>query len=183
MAEQRRLLARGLGAGAVALAAAAAGLAAAASAAETPEVVVAPALVIEMDVPGVGDHIEILSFSFEVTQGGTSGGGASVHDLVVAKHLDSSSPKLLLACAMGGPLAEIHIRVCGAGGCTQQYLEYELEDAIISSYQIGGGSSGDTVPTESISMNFAKISLHYVEQDARVALAKKGRWWQVDGPR
>lgn len=49
-----------------------------------------------------------------------------------------------------------------ARGTNQTYLVITLEDVLVSSYQIGGQGGGQNFPTESISLNFAKIEFKYV---------------------
>ncbi len=47
---------------------------------------------------------------------------------------------------------------------TQPYMQYSLEKAYISGYQVGG--SGE-VPTDLISLDFNKIELKYREQEQK----------------
>jgi type VI secretion system secreted protein Hcp len=135
------------------------------------------------DIPGQSrqtpyeDEIEILSFSFGVTQAGgfsySSGGGtsrANFQDLSLSFRMCSASPKLMKACAGGEHFANIKLSCLKAAGEEQElYLEIELENCIISSYQTGG--SGDDMPIESISINFEKVIQKYLEQNADGVLA------------
>jgi type VI secretion system secreted protein Hcp len=41
-----------------------------------------------------------------------------------------------------------------------------MSDLLVASFQTGGSSHGDVVPTEQISLNFAKIEFEYKEQKA-----------------
>jgi type VI secretion system secreted protein Hcp len=41
-----------------------------------------------------------------------------------------------------------------------EVLRIQLEDTLVTSYQIGG-SGGDIVPTDSFSLNFSKIEFEY----------------------
>lgn len=126
--------------------------------------------------PNHGNEIEVLSWSWGVSNSGSfSGGGgggagkASFSDISITKTLDKSSPKLFLATASGEHIKEVKL----AGSTTlspdkkdtksQDYYIITLTDVIISSYQTGG-SSGDVVPTESVSFNFAKIKVEYKPQ-------------------
>jgi len=49
------------------------------------------------------------------------------------------------------------------GGLT--YLRYTLSNPLVSSYNVGGTSQGDTVPSEEVSFNFGKIGWTYTETD------------------
>lgn len=121
------------------------------------------------------DWIEIQSFSHSVSAPAsirTSGGGgavkATVRDFVITKDVDKASP-LLMQAALNGqhiPLVEFELERTGADGRSTPYLKYELKDVIITNYRTGGSSSGDVVPTESISLNFAEIKVTYTEQKA-----------------
>jgi type VI secretion system secreted protein Hcp len=62
-------------------------------------------------------------------------------------------------CGMSLGKAEIHFLQTGGADKKQQvYLKIELEDAIVSSYST---SSGGDRPSESLSINFVKISYQY----------------------
>ena len=78
----------------------------------------------------------------------------AVSEIVVTKTRDSSSPKLFLEAVNGEP-CKIEIDFVDSSG--QQYLSITLQDALISSYQIGGGRGGER-PMESFSLNFTKIT-------------------------
>ena len=122
-------------------------------------------------------EIDIMSFSFGVSQSGTqaSGGGggagkASFQDLAVVKLADKSSPNLMLKCATGEHIKEATLTVRKAGGEQQEYYKIKLSDLLVSSFQ-NTGSDGDAIPTETLSLNYAKIEFEYKEQNAQGALA------------
>jgi type VI secretion system secreted protein Hcp len=113
---------------------------------------------------------EILDWGF-TSQGtsahGTGGGGGSgkvkLGDLHVVKTTDSSSPKLLLACATGKhfPKAVLYVRKAGH----KESLTITLTGVLISSFQTGGhGGGGDEMPLESLTLNFTKIEFQYTKQ-------------------
>ncbi len=117
--------------------------------------------------------IEIESWSFGETlssttssSGGAGAGKVSMQDIhFVTKTVDKSSPKLLLAGANGEHIKDATLYVRKAGSSTD-YLKITLSDILVSSYQTGGSSSSD-VPTESFSLNFAKIEYSYTGVDAQ----------------
>ena len=118
------------------------------------------------------EEIDILSFSWGETQQGSHGGGGGggagkvqMQDLHFTKKVDKASPPLLLACAEGSHLKSVVIVARKAGKTQQEYLKYTLSDVLVSSYQVGG-SQGDVVPMEQISLNFAKIEVEYKPQKA-----------------
>jgi type VI secretion system secreted protein Hcp len=120
---------------------------------------------------GFEKQIEVLSFSWGVSQSGgfSFGGGgsssqANVQDLSLSFRQNAASPMLMRACA-GGTHYDKALLTClkAAGDKQEKYLEIEMEDVIISSYQTGG--SGDDMPVESMSLNFAKVTQKFYTQD------------------
>jgi type VI secretion system secreted protein Hcp len=119
------------------------------------------------------DWIEILSYSHGHTQPSSStassaGGGtterADFKDVSVTKHIDKASAKLAELCASGKHIANVVIELCRAGGDKLKYMEIKMEDVIISSFQSGGQSKGDLLPTEDVDFNFGKIKWTYTQQ-------------------
>jgi type VI secretion system secreted protein Hcp len=116
------------------------------------------------------DEIDIESWSWGCVQTGThetgGGGGAgkvAFNDATCTKKYDKSSPMLWKACATGQHIKKAVLTCRKAGKEQQEYLKVIMEDLLVSSYQTGG-SSGDIVPTESISFNFTKVEFIYKEQ-------------------
>jgi type VI secretion system secreted protein Hcp len=118
---------------------------------------------------GPTNWIEVDSFSWGESHTGSSSGGAGggagkvqMQDFVITKRLDKASPKLMEACASGQHLPAVQLDMVAkdGNGKQQQYMIVKMENVLISSYQTGG-SSGDTVPMESISLNFEKIEWKY----------------------
>jgi len=118
-------------------------------------------------------EIEIESWSWGETNSGTStggGGGAgkvSIQDFHFVMQFDKASPKLMEAVADGKHFEEalLTIRKAGgdAGGEPVEYLKITMKDLVISSYQTAG-SSGEDVPVDSVSLNFANIKYEYTPQ-------------------
>jgi type VI secretion system secreted protein Hcp len=117
------------------------------------------------------NEIELLSFSFGATQPGSAGhGGGSgvgkvqVHDFQLSKYFDKASPKLFEACATGKHTAKVVLTCRKAGGNQQEYLKITMSEVIVSSIS-DAGSGGDSLPTESVTLNFSKIEVEYKPQD------------------
>ena len=115
-------------------------------------------------------EIDILSWSWGVTQSGTThaggGGGAgkaNFQDLTVTKWVDLASPKLLSATSTGKHIKEALLTVRKAGEKPLEYLKITLTDCLISSVSTGG-SGGDDRLTENIGINFAKVKFEYTAQ-------------------
>jgi type VI secretion system secreted protein Hcp len=115
--------------------------------------------------------IEISSFSWGASQGGThgsgGGGGAgkvSFQDLHFTSTVNIASPKLAEACATGKHLKKAVLYVRKAGGKQEEYYKVTLSDVLVSNYQLGGQSKGSVLPVDQFSLNFAKIEYEYKPQ-------------------
>jgi type VI secretion system secreted protein Hcp len=126
----------------------------------------------ESEKDGHPKEIEILSWTWGMSQPGSfhagSGGGAgkvSVQDLSFTKFVDKSTPTIMKLCCAGTHIKFATLSVRKAGGKQYDYIKLKLESVLISS--IGtGGSGGEDVPTENISLNFAKFTYEYFPQGA-----------------
>ncbi len=131
------------------------------------------------------DTIDIESFSFGVSNGGTmsagGGGGAgkvSFQDIHVMKQADLSSPSLMEACAKGSHIKFALLTVRKAGGKQEEFYKIKLSDVIVSSVSNSGVSGGN--PQESLALNFAKIEFDYKEQTKEGTLAGQAKFgWDI----
>ncbi len=118
------------------------------------------------------DEVELLSWSWGVTNAGTmrggSGGGegkATFNDFSFTHHVDKASPVLLKACATGEHIKEATITVRKAGKGQQEFLIIKMNDIIITSVNPSGG--GDAPATaEHVALQFAKVDLEYKPRKA-----------------
>jgi len=97
------------------------------------------------------------------TQARGSGGGAgkaSFNDLSITMKANKATPMLMQYCATGQHYKKAVISVRKAGGRPDEYYTITMSDVLVSSYQTGG-SSGDSRPMESLSLNFSKIEFDY----------------------
>ena len=116
-------------------------------------------------------EIELLSWSWGVTQSGTmahgGGGGegkANFNDFNFTHHIDKASPVLMKACATGEHLKEATITHRKAGKGQQEFLIVKMNDVLITGVVHGG--AGDSPASESVSLVFAKVDLEYKPQKA-----------------
>ena len=91
------------------------------------------------------DEIHIESFSWGMNQSGAhgagGGGGAgkvSVHDISITKHVDKSTPALMLACCNGKHIASGLITVRKAGEKPLEDMKIKLVDILVSGVQEAG---------------------------------------------
>src|SRR5438067_13006136 len=118
-------------------------------------------------------EIDLESWSWGAVQSGAhaagGGGGAAkvaMQDFhFVMKH-NKASPKLMLACANGEHIKKAVLTARKAGKEQQDFMKVSMEDVLVSSYQTGGSATGDEIPMDQVSLNFAKIEHEYKEQKA-----------------
>ena len=102
------------------------------------------------------------AFRFGATQSTTTSGGgsgtgkANVSNLNVAKAFNECSPALFGAVVTGRHFPSV--KLVHADGNGNPVLTVDLQDVLVSSYQIGG-SAGPDAPTENIAFAFAKICI------------------------
>lgn len=113
--------------------------------------------------------IDILSFSFGVSNTSTYGAGASgkeakagradFSNLSIMKVLDKTSPILSNHCASGDILSKVYILYDKPVGTAQQdYFRIYLHDALITSVQQSGSNEN---PSESVSFAFQAVEVAY----------------------
>jgi len=119
------------------------------------------------------NEIEVESWSWgEVNAGssheagaGSGAGKVSMQDFHFVMKTNKATPKLMLACATGQHIKKAILTARKAGGDQQEYFLINMADLLVSSYQVGG-SKGEIIPTDQISLNFSKIEFEYKPQDS-----------------
>jgi len=133
------------------------------------------------------DWIEVLSFSHGVSQmagGDRSTGGAATEgrcmhqDFSITKTLDKASPPLDLFCCNGKHIPKVVVELCRATGNKEKYMEYKMEDVIISSVSTGGGGG---LPNDSVTFNYGKLTWNYILTDHQTGEAKGNveKYWSL----
>lgn len=123
-------------------------------------------------------HIQLESWSWGESNSGTSsfggGGGAgkvSMQDFHFVMMMNNASASLAQACANGTHIPHAVLSCRKAGDTPQVFLKVKFADIIVSSYQTGGSSHGEIIPTDQISINFSKIEFAYGKQDSKGKVA------------
>ncbi|MGH9343691.1 MAG: Hcp family type VI secretion system effector [Terriglobia bacterium] len=141
----------------------------------------------ESQAAGHEKEIELLSWSWGASNPGSlhygSGGGtgkASAQDFSCSLRIGKGSFNLVKFCSNGKHIASgiLTARKTSGSGNPQDYLTITMTEVIISSFQTGG-SGGDDVPIESISLNFAKFEYDYKvqsEDGKSMVSAGKATW-------
>ncbi len=117
--------------------------------------------------------VDVESWSWGESQSGThaagGGGGAgkvAMQDFHFVMKVNKASPELMLACAEGRHIKEATLVCRKAGKDQQEFLTVKMTDLLVSSFQTGGSGHSDIIPTDQISLNFAKIHFAYKPQKA-----------------
>jgi type VI secretion system secreted protein Hcp len=117
------------------------------------------------------DEIEILSWSFGASQGGSSHGGtgsgtgkAQIHDLTITHYVDAASVDLLKHLITGKHIDEGMLIVRKAGGTPIEYLKIKMTQVFVTNISNGGGSGQDRI-TENVTLHFRKFTKTYTPQD------------------
>lgn len=115
------------------------------------------------------NEIEVMSWSWGMSQMGTSstGGGAGTgkvqfQDFQFTKSFDKSSPMLMQMTATGEYIKDAKLTLRKAGS-DSSYIVVIFSDVMVSSFQVSGNTG--EAPTESVSLNFAKIQMEYFPQN------------------
>ena len=116
------------------------------------------------------DEIDVLSWSWGVSQSGTPGHGggggagkARFHDFTFTHHVDKASPLLMKACATGEHIRDATITVRKAGASQQEYLILTMTDLLVTSVSMSVTAEGDAT-IEDVVLAFAKVDLEYKPQ-------------------
>ncbi len=125
------------------------------------------------------DEIDVLAWSWGLTQSGTThmgaGGGGSkvnVHDISLTKYVDLASHDLIKKCANGTHIETGDLVVRKSGGDSPvEYFKMHMENIIVSSYQTGGSKDGLDRIQENLTLNFRKFEITYTLQDTKSGAA------------
>jgi type VI secretion system secreted protein Hcp len=133
------------------------------------------------------DWIDVLAWSWGETHpaaphtgSGAGAGKVAFQDFSFTMSVSKASPALFLACASGQHFKEAKLVARKAGKGQQEFLTWTFSDLLVSGYQTGGSEGGDIVPTDQISLNFAKVKVEYRAQKADGSLdAAVSAGWDV----
>ena len=119
------------------------------------------------------EWIEIDSFTFGVDHVGNTGRGsgastgkAKFTDVHCVKSTDAASTLLLKAACENKVLPEVKLeaRKTGTDGKPFSYLIITLKNAMVASFDVRGQNADNSIPVESFSLNYEKITMNYVTQ-------------------
>lgn len=143
----------------------------------------------ETKIDGHAKEIELLSYSHGVAMqivGDPSNtkrtsGKPNHQDFTVTKYMDIASVGLIDACNTAQDLGKIQIYVGrNDNGKMIPIMEYELQNALISSVSVGGGGGG--TPQETVTFNYSGIKWQYhVQGTSGGDEGQKPATWDVAG--
>lgn len=92
-----------------------------------------------------------------------SGGATTVGHVTVVKDLDAATVKIQKACVSGQKLSKVMVELCTmTGGASQPYLSYELDDVIVTAYDLEDPDDSKAIqPTERVSFTYGKATWTY----------------------
>lgn len=129
------------------------------------------------------DEIDVESWSWGETHPGTAasggGGGAgkvSMQDFHFVMRLNRASPGLMKACATGQHIKTATLTARKAGKGQQDYLTFKFQDVLVSSFQTGGSEDSAFLPTDQVSLSFAKLEVEYKPEKADGSLGSAIRF-------
>lgn len=131
------------------------------------------------------DEIDVLAWSWGLSQSGTTHEGSAargagmvnVQDLSFTKYIDKSSMGLITACCNGKNFPDATLTVRRAGASPLEYLTITMKDCLISSVS-AGGSGGEDRLTENVTINFTAFTAEYSPQkpDGSADMPVVARW-------
>ena len=112
------------------------------------------------------DEIDVESWSWGETHAvpassGGGGGKVAMQDFHFVMRQNRASAGLMKACATGQHIKLATLTARKAGKGQQDYLTFKLHDVLVSSFQTGGAEGTDVLPTDQVSLNFAKLEVAY----------------------
>ena len=120
----------------------------------------------EAQAHGHKGEIEVLSFSWGVSNSGASNGGGGgagkvqITDFSIVKYLDSASPQLFEACCSGQQIPSANMTILRkAGGGQQEFFTIKMTDVFVTGVSPGGTTGGNSVPLEQISFSFSRVDI------------------------
>jgi len=100
------------------------------------------------------------------TQGDRESSNTIISDLTLHRRMDKATAKLfLLACCGSEKEMKIHLTKTGAGDGSDIYMEYTLQNAIISHYEMATKASSRHRPIEEIKISFIGLQMKYITHD------------------
>lgn len=117
------------------------------------------------------NEIDVVSWSWGMRAGGAMGGagaaGRTAMDAItISKQVDSASTALMSVMRSNDLIKKAVLTVRKAGTVPIEYFIVTIEQARITSYDVGTAPGAEHLMDEKITISFQKISIDYYPQDA-----------------
>ncbi|RKZ70021.1 MAG: Hcp1 family type VI secretion system effector [Gammaproteobacteria bacterium] len=122
---------------------------------------------------GYKDHIAVESIQFGVGRGISMEAGnlsnrestrPSLSEITLTKAADNSVTAIFKEAVTGSAGKKVVIKFVRTGADkVQEYMDYTLENCLVSNYSMSASSEGE--PMESISLSYSKIMINYSDFD------------------
>lgn len=91
---------------------------------------------------------------------------AAISHIELTKLMDSSSPNIFLeACCGRGKTVQLALVKTGVGSGADTYMEYVLENCLVSKYEVQAMRYSNLRPVEIIQISFTRMTLKYTSYD------------------
>ncbi len=120
----------------------------------------------ESTLKGFEKWIAIESFSWGEERPPSGNGVAVPLEVQVVANTQASSPSLFAACANGEALGTVLLHLATVGGSQSTFFKWDLENAVIGSYRVGGNTADDR-PADQFSISFTALTYSYSAQDGK----------------
>ncbi len=124
---------------------------------------------------GYANHIALNSVSFGVGRGISMEAGnltnreatrPTISEVSITKFADTSVTSLFKESVTGSAGKTVVIKLVRTGGDkVQEYMNYTLENCLVSGFSISADAEGE--PVENITLSFSKIMISYNDFDAK----------------
>ena len=122
---------------------------------------------------GYKDHIAVMSVQFGVGRGISMEAGnmsnrestrPSLSEVTITKLADNSVTSIFKEAVTGNAGKKVVIKFVRTGADkVQEFMDYTLEDVLVSGYSMSASSDGE--PVESITLSYSKIMINYSDFD------------------
>ena len=122
---------------------------------------------------GYKDHIAVDSVSFGVSRGISMEAGnlsnrestrPSLSEISLSKAADNSVTAIFKEAVTGSAGKKVVIKFVRTGADkVQEYMDYTLENCLVSSYSMSASSEGE--PMENITLSYSKLMINYSDFD------------------
>jgi len=116
-----------------------------------------------MDIESIEWRIRRKITSRTSTRGDRESSNPEYSELLLFKRMDIATPKIFIeSCYGGGKTVIIECTKTGSGNGGDVYLQYRLENAVISHYNVSVKAKRGKRPLEAIKISFKRLEQRYI---------------------